>query len=190
MKKTQLIAIAALALAATFQTAAKAEDPINPVQGAVCNLYNLGWDGLKQFVEIAANLAEQPAAATFADTAGDFQPRGKKNNVESTIGMWTGWLKQEKAGTYTFLCQQYKYEDYQIYCIWINGKKCVEGGRGQTSFNIDLDAGFNSVKIVASNWESSSCGGKRPLVISYKRAGSLKDPMTFGPADMWYDDEE
>lgn len=185
MKKLITAALAAAALAAILPTSALADDPVTPKQGAVCNLYNLSWNGSKGFTELAGSLASKPAAATFVDTAGDFLPNGKKEKVASTIGMWTGWLKQEKAGTYTFLCQQYATYNYAYcYSIWINGKKCVEAGKGQTSFNVELEAGFNSVKIIVA------ADDKRPLAITYKKAGSLKDPKAFGPADMYYDDEE
>ena len=187
MKKLATLAFTAFVASAIFQTAF-AEDPVSPVPGAVCNLYKLPyWGGLERFIEISSTLANQPAVATFVDSASDFLPYKKKDNVESNIGMWTGWLKQEKAGTYTFLCQQLNNGSSNIYLIWINGKKCVEGGVGQTSFNVDLDAGFNSVKIIAGNAGHS---GKNPLSITYKKAGSLKEPVSFGPENMFYEDEE
>lgn len=190
MKKSQIIAIAALALAATFQTAVKAEDPINPVQGAVCNLY---WFKVQQsekgFAETAASLPRAPASATFVDTAADFKPNKKKDDIASQWGMWTGWLKQENSGTFTFTCSRgwNGSSDRYLYLIWINGQQCFPIGEGQTAFDVELNAGFNSVKIIA---ESDNSYGSHPLSITYKKKGSVKDPKSFGPGDMWYDDEE
>lgn len=194
MKKTIMsTTLAALALAATFQTAAKAEDPINPVQGAVCNLYLMNIDNNdnnpKSFIELCASLAKAPAAATFVDTASEFVEAEKREGVKASVGMWTGWLRQEKAGTYTFLCQRGRYNNWggYRYSIWINDQKCIEATYGQGSFNVELNAGFNSIKIVT---ESYYYDVPRPLTITYKKAGSVKDPMSFGPGDMFYDDEE
>ncbi len=192
--KTNLITstLAALALAATFQTAAFADDPISPVQGAVCNLYSLEVPkGGKEFSEFADKVPQQPAAATFVDTDSNFKTVGKRSDIQSNVGMWTGWLKVEKSSVYTFLCQRgYNGEpNYYRYSIWVNGKSCIVAGYGQTSFNVDLNAGFNSVKIIAgaiSYFGYATC----PISITYKKAGSVKDPVSFGPADMWYDDEE
>lgn len=188
-KNIMTTTVAALAIAAALQTVAKAEDPISPVQGAVCNLYLLDLpEDVKGYKEMTASLARQPAAATFVDSAADFRPSMKKNGIESDWGMWTGWLKMEKAGTYTFLCKRGSYGggDGYRYSIWINGQKCVEADYGQCSFNVDLDAGFNAVKIIADSYDNENF----PLSITYKKAGGLKDPVTFGPGDMWYDDEE
>ena len=190
MKKSQILAIAALAVAATFQTAAMAEDPISPVQGAVCNLYFIDPpnNGAKTFNEIASSLPGQPAAATFVDSAAEFKPSMKQANIASQFGMWTGWFKQEKAGTYTFTCQRGWYsEGYYRYSIWINGKKCAEAAEGQFSFNADLNAGFNSVKVIAG---SGNHKRDYPLTITYKKAGSVREPSPFGPENMYYDDEE
>lgn len=188
MKKTQILAIAALAAAATFQTAAKAEDPVSPVPGAVCNLYNFrNYDldeGEKGFSDFASVLEGKPAAATFVDTASDFKACEKMQGVESYWGMWTGWLKQEKAGMYTFTCKGYN-SCYDGYSVWINGQKCASGRRGQYSFNVELLAGFNSVKIISEGEDDGEI-----LSITYKKAGSLKEPVPFGPGDMFHDDEE
>lgn len=191
MKKTQILAIAALAAAATFQTAAKAEDPVSPVQGAVCNLYlmniNTG-ESPKPFIELAASLPHEAAAATFVDVAGEFQDGNKQNGINSNVGMWTGWMKVDRAGTYTFLCRRGYYNTFSRgyrYSVWVNGQKCLEAQVGQGSFNADLVAGFNQVKIVTENY-----GTVYPLAISYKRAGSVQEPEALGPGDMFYDDEE
>lgn len=186
MKNTQLFVIAAIAAAATFQTAAKAEDPISPVQGAVCSLYLLDETGdLKKNDEIASTLLSKPAAATFVDMASDFKCSKKKEGITSNWGMWTGWLRQPTAGTYTFTCFGDKNQNgYRRYSIWINGVKHASSVVGQFSFNVDLDAGFNSFKLVAQGYEGN------PVSISYKKALSVKDPVSFGPCDMFYDDEE
>ena len=189
--KTNLITstLAALALAATFQTAALADDPINPVQGAVCNLYWLNVSDSsesKAYIDFTMDLHRQPAAATFVDTAAEFKNVGKVNNLKSNVGMWTGWLKIERAGTYTFTCKRGQNYSRHRYTIWVNGQKYLAAAMGQSSFNVDLDAGFNSIKVIVSSSDTESY----PLSITYKRAGSVKDPVSFGPADMWYDDEE
>ncbi|MBP5786957.1 MAG: hypothetical protein J6Y19_03985 [Kiritimatiellae bacterium] len=193
MKKNIMTTVAALAIAAALQTVAKAEDPISPVQGAVCNLYLVDVPDSrdpKNFIELSSSLAQQPAVATFADTASDFNCKDKLEGIASNAGMWTGWLKVEKAGTYTFLCKRYApdegYEGARRYrySIWINGKKCIEAALGQNAFNVDLEAGFNAVKIIAGS------GRVYPLSITYKKAGALKEPEPFGPGDMFHDDEE
>ena len=187
MKKLTSAALAALALAAILPTSALADDPVSPKQGAVCNLYLLSrTDDAKKFSEIAASLASAPAAATFVDSASDFKPSKKQNEIASNWGMWMGWIKQEKAGTYTFTCRRGGHDGCR-YSIWINGQKCVEAKYEQSSFNVELNAGFNSIKIVASTWDTND---SYPLTLTYKKAGSVKDPISFGPSDMFYDDEE
>lgn len=188
--------MAALAIAAALQTVAKAEDPISPVPGAVCNLYWLNLHDLgndyseaKTFIEFTASLPRRPAAATFVDCAGDFKDAKKIDGIDSNVGMWTGWLKQEKAGTYTFLCQRgVHYTGQCFYSIWVNGEKCLEAVEGQCSFNADLKAGFNSVKIIV--WSVQLSYGVTPMSISYKKAGAVKDPISFGPGDMFHDEED
>ncbi len=195
MKRLPIAAIAALALAANLPTSAIAADPVSPTPGAVCNLYLLdvyNSEHVKEFKEIANSLASQPAAATFVDSASDFKPTQKKEGVASSWGMWKGWLKQEKAGTYTFLCKRsfssatYGDSNPTMYTIWINGQKCIDAGTGQQSFNVELKAGFNSVMIVSEGYSKYSF----PLSITYKKAGSVKEPIPFGPENMYYDDED
>ena len=187
MKRITTAALAALALAATIPTSALADDPVSPKQGAVCNLYLFGTtNNEKAFNDISSALASQPAAATFADTAAEFKPSNNKNGIFSHWGMWTGWIKQEKAGTYTFTCNGYGGygHEYHRYSIWINGQKCVTAVFGQVAFNVELSAGFNSIKVIVESDEG------RSLNLTYKKAGSLKDPVPFGPENMFYDDEE
>lgn len=176
MTKKQTLILAALVAAATFQTAL-AGDPASPVPGAVCNLY-LGQNG--NFSGIAESLPQQPAAATFVDTASDFKACGKKPGIDSYYGMWTGWMKVERGGTCTFVCNGGGIE----HKVWINGQVCASGDR-QHAFNVDLHPGFNSVKIIFHQ-----SGGQRNLALTYKRAGSLKEPVPFGPENMFYEEEE
>lgn len=192
MKKLTTAALAALALATIIPASAFAADPATPVQGAICNLYlidTIRSAQKKDFNDMANSIASKPAAATFVDTASDFKSSKKKDGVASSWGMWTGWMKVEKAGTYTFLCKRkfsdISYENPTMYSIWINGQKCIEAGCGQESFNVELRAGFNDIKIVA---ECPSLNDY-PLAISYKKAGSVKEPISFGPENMYHDDE-
>ena len=186
MKKLPVAALAALALAVTLPLPVQADDPVTPIEGAVCNLYLLDVArDAKKFKEIASSLPSAAAAATFVDTAADFKPQKKKEGISSSWGMWTGWMKQEKAGTYTFTCKRYNDDDLK-YSIWINGQKYADATEGQFSFNVDLNAGFNSVKIIAEGFANENY----PLTITYKKAGSVKDPVSFGPENMFHDDEE
>ena len=187
MKKLTTAALAALALTAIIPTSAFADDPVTPKQGAVCNLYLLDvHEDDKGFSETAATLATKPAAATFVDTASDFKPVEKRNDVKTSWGMWDGWFKQEKAGTYTFTCKRYDRKDCR-YSIWINGQQCAKAWYGQGSFDVELSAGFNSVKIVAEGYTNYKSA---PLTISYKKKGSVKEPVSFGPESMFYDDDD
>jgi hypothetical protein len=197
MKKMQILAIAALAATATFQTAAMAEDPVNPLPGAVCSLYRAPDVNYSQAYDAhlwndffaKLKLAETPVLATFVDTAGDFNDTEKLEHIDSHVGRWTGWLQQAKSGTYTFVCTR---GDSGIpecirYSIWINGEKSVEAGYGQTSFNVELNAGFNAVEIITGVFDNE---WSFPLTITCKKAGSLQEPAPFGPGDMFHDDEE
>ena len=187
MKRITTAALAALALAAAIPTTAKADDPVSPVKGAVCNLYLLEAveSDTKKSAEITAILADMPAAATFVDSASEFKAKQKKEGIMSNWGMWTGWLKQETAGTYTFTCSMLQEYHRNTYSVWVNGQKCLANVPGQNSFNVNLSAGFNTIKIVVHNDY-----GPSSLSITYKKAGSVKDPFSFGPESMYYDDEE
>ena len=192
MNKLPVAALAALALAATIPTSAQADDPVTPVQGAVCNLYQLPRQGTeKGFSETASSLAAAPAAATFVDSSTDFKANEKKAGISSVWGMWTGWFKQEKAGTFTFTCQQKvntsAYGNHaNRYAIEINGTKYANAIEGQFSFDANLIAGFNAIKVVVENADSPIA----PLMITYKKKGSVKEPVSFGPENMFYDDED
>ena len=187
MKKLPVAALAALALVATLPLPVQADDPVTPVEGAVCNLYLIPWEhNQKAFNEIASSMSSKPAAATFVDAASEFSPSEKKEGIASNFGMWTGWFKQEKAGTYTFTCKQIDSYSNRLYSIWVNGQQYAKAWAGQGSFDVELNAGFNSVKIIAV----AGSDEKRPLTISYKKKGSVKDPVSFGPENMYHDDEE
>lgn len=188
MKRITTTALAALALAATLPPQILADDPVTPVQGAVCNLYYLDITNQgKTFNEISSALPSKPACATFVDSVSDFKCSNKKAGIASSWGMWTGWMKQEKAGVYTFTCKRHSnYHGHHMYSIWINGQPCAKGWQGQGSFDVELSAGFNEVKIVTESPSNEDA----PLSITYKKKGSVKDPMSFGPENMFYDDEE
>lgn len=171
MKKLTTAAFAALALAATIPASVLAADPVNPVPGALCNLYP-SQNQSGSYESIAEALSQKPSAATFIDTASDFKASGRKQGIDTVWGVWTGWMKIDRAGTYTFIADGGDY-----YSIRINGKECASGN-GQEVFNVELNIGFNSVVIYKKY---------NKLTITYRRAGSLKEPVAFGPKDMFYD---
>jgi hypothetical protein len=202
MKNIMTTTLAILVFAAGLQMTANADDPINPVQGAVCNMYWMGVqdlddeaaDDAKTFTKWTASLPKRPAVATFVDDSMDFACPEKAMDVESDVGVWTGWLRAEQGGTYTFLCDRYCNSGWEgcgwyRYSVWINGQKGLECKYGQRAFNAQLNAGFNAVKIIVWGLLHDE-DDERPLSITYKKAGSLKEPMTFGPMDMFHDDEE
>jgi len=75
------------------------------------------------------------------------------------------------------------------YSIWINGQKALVNVIGQNSVDVELAGGFNSVKIIVHD-DSSDRRFPHPLTITYKKKGSVKDPIPFGPENMFHDDEE
>lgn len=155
----------------------QAKPPVNPIPGALCNLYPNDND------TNAESVSQKPPALTFIDTSADFKPENRKLGINTSWGVWTGWIKSDRAGVYTFLSMV---RNSTRYSITINGKEYVpySDRTGQTAFNVELTAGYNSVKIVAHGRNS---GG---LSISYKRAGSLKEYVPFGPKDMLCEDPE
>lgn len=179
MKKLASAALAALALAAILPTSATAADPVNPVPGALCNLYLIDRN-LKNSDEAFPGI---PCRLTLVDTASKFQPARRNDKIYTDCGIWTGWLKNEKSsGTYTFLCDA----SVKSYSIWINGQKMVDVGKEQIVFDVVLTAGFNSVKVIVNEYSSDSDA----LSISYKKAGSPKEYVPFGPNDMFCEPPE
>ena len=190
MKKLPAAALVALAFAASPSFAAPA--PVHPVPGAVCNLYLIDTTYKRAaFTNVTETLAQAPAAATFVDDAETFRPSKKVQGVHSSWGMWTGWMKAPAAGTYTFLCQR-DYSDSSspgngtLYSVWVNGELKLEAVGGQHSFDAELGAGFNAVTIIAESYSHSDY----PLALSFKRKGSVKEPIPLRPADMFYEDEQ
>ena len=190
MKK--LPAAALVALAFTAFPALAAPGPVHPVPGAVCNLYLIDTTPKSvAFTNVTETLAQAPAAATFVDDAETFRPSEKVEGVHSSWGMWTGWMKAPAAGTYTFLCQrQYSFNvislSRTLYSVWVNGELKLEAVGGQHSFDAELVAGFNAVTIIAE----SDSDYNYPLALSFKRKGSVKEPIPLRPADMFYEDEQ
>lgn len=172
MKKLATTTLAAFALAAILPHSAVAADPVNPVPGAFCNLYP------DQSVDDIQSLSEKPAAATFIDTVADFKASDRKQGLHTSLGMWTGYMKIERGATYTFVSTAPGNGSW--YSIWINGKECISGW-DQHVFNVDLAVGFNLVTIYTKYG---------PLTLTYRRVGSLKEPVAFGPKDMFHEDVE
>lgn len=176
MKTLATAALAALTLTAIFPlaTLAEGEDPDNLLPGALCNLYQ-AQSGSPE--NIAGSLSEKPAVWTFTDKESNFKSTERKEGIHTGWGIWTGWIKIEQTNTYTFLCKS-NYIGH--YFIWINGEKC-ESGNGQKAFNVKLNAGVNSVKIIV---------GDGFLTASFKKAGAETDYKPFGPKDMFREPPE
>lgn len=202
--KTTFAIVAALC-AASFATAAFAEedfgiesatpvkiaDPANPKPGMVFGAYGADNSVRNNEAWLKESNAKLPAAAAMK-TGVD---KGEKFAIDVASGVkaltvrWEGFLKCKRAATYTFLFQKELKMDrfyYSGYSVRINGKSVVPAGRCETTCDVSLKAGWNKVEIV-SIFGDNARSGKKPLNISYKPKGSLSEPRTLAPKDLFYD---
>ena len=160
----------------------KIADPVNPQPGMIFNAYNYpNWMGKDQLKESNSNLPKTAALKTGVD-------KGEKFGVEIATGVkpaaikWDGFLKCKRATTYTFLFQKREYNGFWSgYSVRINGVAVLPATYGEATCDVNLKVGWNKVEIVCQ------FNDKDPLSISFKPKGSLSDPRTIAPKDLFHD---
>lgn len=184
--KTLATALTALALAATIPTSAFADELANPVQGAVQKLYSFrakqGSKHTDSFKALSKDIKEgrEAPCKVSVDTSDNYVP---STDSGASFGMWTGYIKRQSGGAYTFTFTAPPDFLYPMYSVWINGRQIVSAGQKTVAVDVVLNAGFNEFCIIIE-------GKKNKLVtIDFKKQGSLKEPKTLTPGDLWHEDE-
>lgn len=187
MKITSIAVLAAFAFAALLPTLSPADEPANPIKGAVKKLYNFYFTSSvpkhdAEFRTAAREIVngEKVAYSTSVDTGSDFSVSG---DVE--FGMWHGFLKRKTGGVYTFTLNPTRsyFGKYPHFSLWVNGQEVVTASAQLTAVNVTLNPGFNEVCFV------SECSSKYYVQLSMKKKDSLKEATIIGPGDLWHEDE-
>lgn len=203
MKKTIISgAIVALVLATAFHSPVKAEEPIDPQAGAKEFCYSLqeNMGAVDRFGTVQAG-SVVPLVVTI-DTSPSFT-MGKVDSSNAKYDgdtlVWEGFLLSKSTGQFTFTASHSA--DIGINLSYRNGKRIylkpanqfvVEineqtiAGNGLKSFNVQLNAGYNPIKIMATMWT----GGSIPtFTLNYKPANSTVAPRNITPATLFHDEE-
>ena len=195
MKRLSTAALAALALAAILPTSAIADEPANPVQGAVRKVFNNelkkigdGPGATRRYYDDFNNTALSIFRGTVApystsiDTDASFRVL-TKSGIRQEFAMWHGFLKRKNGGVYSFVISTTGGNIYPIYSLWVNGKRVVDFGTETTAKDVILYPGFNEICLVVSKTKA------KDISVSIKKADSLKEPTNIGPGDLWHEDE-
>lgn len=195
MKTTKNI-MAVLLIALASVSLSQAAELANPAPGSVVRYYN--WKSntsstrsihdkvfLREFPRCLSG--EIAPAEVKVDTAEDFGTLSPENR---RIAVWDGYLKSTSGGPFvlTFgFVDPVSWES--VFSAWVNGQQLVQGdarsfsGRKDAfAFNVNLQPGFNSIRIV---FESHA---RCHLSLAYKKDGSLQAARNIGPGDLWHED--
>lgn len=204
MKRLQLTALATAALATILPTPTLADDPISPQPGAKETTFsiqeNVGAEERWQMVSSGSRVA----IVTTINTKGNFTKGANVDtndpNYDADTCVWEGFLLSKSAGLFTFTVSHsagsyisLRYRNGKSitlspanqFAIQINQQTFI--GNGSDSFNVRLDAGYNSVKIMATMWTGA---GAPSLAITYKPANSTVQPRAITPATLFHEEEE
>jgi len=196
MNPTKLMAVA-LCVAACVTTTAfatddfgiesaspvKIADPVNPQPGMVFNAYNYPeWMWEEQLKESNSKLPTTAALKTGVDKGEKFDTEVAQG-VKAAAIKWDGFLKCKRATTYTFLFQKGDHGDRfrDGYSIRVNGQLVLPASYNESTFDVNLKVGWNKVEIVCQFYN------KDPLKISFKPKGSLSEPRSIAPKDLFHD---
>ena len=201
MKKIRFLVLAMFAVAA-FQAVTKAQDPIDPQPGAKEFFYsiqeNMGPVDRFGAVQIGSTV---PLAVTIDSsvsfTKGKMDASNMKYDADTLV--WEGFLLSKSAGQFTFTASHSAGTDIWLtyrngntisirpanqFAVEINGQTVA--GSGTKSFNAQLNAGFNPIKIMALLWTGDSIP---TFTLNYKPANSTVAPRNITPAALYHDDE-
>ena len=168
---------------AIVMPAVPASDPYNPQPGLVACAYAI--EGLMDADSLQRSTDELPEMVeneVFVDTSETFSP-GSVKGAEAKVMRWHGFIKCKRAMTCTFLLNKGDADDWgNGYSMRINND-LTGTGCGQNAMDADLKVGWNTVEIVCQFKD------KAPLTISFRPKGSLSDPRTIAPKDLFHDEK-
>ena len=180
-------------------------DLLNPQRGMIFSVYGpsewtlTGDDKNKRVAQLRDSLSTLPktaAAKTAVDKGDKFSIDCAKGTQASAI-RWEGYLKSKLTTAYTFTAQRPFCDNYNLcalgggYAVRVNNKT-MRIGCGQSSFDVELKAGFNKIEIFCYFVENRACCRDRlrePLKLLLNISGSEKEPMQLKPAVFWHDEK-
>ena len=194
MKTTRLIAVVLCATACVSTTAfaeddfgiesaspVKIADPVNPQPGMTANAYFFDYgrsnSKYKLMTSSLAAMKKLPAVSSFVDKGDIFSKASAAEKAEVHTMMWEGFIKCKRAATYTF-----SFSNRDSYSFYVNGTKHIDMCFGQESRDVDLKVGWNHIVIVAYFNRKDN-----KLTVNYKPKGSLSEPRTIAPKDLFHD---
>lgn len=166
----------------------------NPVEGAVRRVYGIeikhgeGRTAHERYLESFANAAQrimrggETPYSVGVDSDSHFRTISPSGWV-SEIAMWSGFLKRKNGGPYTIIINSEGGNKWPVYSLWVNGRLVVSAGTGTIPVEVVLNPGFNEICLVMNSIR------RYGLELTIKRADSIKEPTSIGPADLWHEDE-
>ena len=154
-------------------------DPVNPQPGMVLSGYKVPlYPNNNWYKDCVVTLPKAPAIKTVVDKSESFSLRAL-GTTDSNAGMWSGFMKCKRAAVYTLTLSVKHGNDR--YTLRVNGKSVIVKGRGQTSADVALKAGWNKIELVYRQFSKSQ------LELSYKPKESLDDARPLTPAMIFHD---
>ncbi len=183
--------LAVLAFLALYLPCLMAQDEfINIAPGAVCQVW-LAPKGysLKPFVE-----PKQPARGYFVDRAAAFSKANLKNSPElaplaseKVLIAWTGFIRIQQAGQYTFSLDARAQKDLPETLVQLNDKPILESSHtdGYYSLPITLTPGMMRITIYLHCQLSQI----QSITLRYKNSAETA-PVKLSPATLFYQTQE
>ncbi len=199
--KLMTTTVAALAVAAALQTVAKGEDPMDPQPGAKVSVYSTqkNFEAGERFEAVTSGAFVPLSVSIDSRTAFTLDEVEEDDaNYDADTVVWEGFLLSKTAGQFTFTASHSSGIEVHLYyrngnniylepanqfAIQINGQTLA--GNGNQSFNVNLNAGFNTIKIMANMWT----GGTPKFTLAYKPANSTVTPRPITPKLLFHEEE-
>lgn len=189
-------------LASVFQTAAKTETLADPQPGAKVSVYstqkNIDPAGRLEavvsglWVPLSVSL-DTHGAFTLENTGGD------DVNYDADTVVWEGYLLSKTAGQFTFTANhsgdtsvslvyrngaRERFQPANQFALQINDQSVA--GNGTQSFNVDLNAGYNRIAVMATMWTGSDTPR---FTLVYKPSNSTVIPRSITPKSLYHEEE-
>lgn len=155
-------------------------DPVNPQPGMLCKFYNVERRDIEKCIKSAAQRENFPLIMTRMDKGGEFACNFTDKGVERNVMSWEGYIKCKRAGAYVFTV--FGCHDHE-YTLTVNGVDGINYKQGQNSTTLNLKVGWNKIVFTAIYW----CRDNDVYAIKYLPKGSLSEPRTLAPKDLFHD---